>query len=397
MKKILLQFLALSLFPSFASAYYEMLPSIIAPEAFKNARAILTRVADGNWDVIVGEQPEKVRLVVVRNPPQEQDEPLSTEPTSDNLLQLLKHFPKMEACDIREFLFRDMTPFFEALASYENLETLRIAKQNLDRSEMETLFKLPLKSLEFSNSTLNAENAAPLPKTLEVFSYQVMPCLRTQTPYNLMDATFFKQANNLRKVEFNYPDAWKKFWEKPANLKNSSIKEIYLSQPSVWEQRIPSGILENTSSLASFPTSLKPNIFCENSQTLFNYCTLYSENFKHLKTFSFHEYGSVSLKGLSYTKDKNQWSFFGWPDLPENASDSDKSTCLKQWESQLEEIQKSFPGSQFHFSNMGPSIMAKFQEMQQQDAWKSKISFSNESSDEADETYTDSENSSEEI
>ncbi|MGL4426180.1 MAG: hypothetical protein ACRCUQ_00205 [Alphaproteobacteria bacterium] len=379
MKKILLQSITLSLLPSFVfGSPVKALPSSINPESFENATATLTRVADGDWNITGDEQPEDVHLVVIKNPSQKQTEPPSPESTPDRLLQLLRRFPKMETCDVREFLFRDMTPFFEALASYENLETLRIAAQTLDKAEMETLFKLPLKSLEFANSTLSAENAAPLPKTLEVFSYKAIPWLESETPYNPMDATFFKQANTLKKIEFNHLDAWGKFWLKPTNLKNSPIEEIYLYQPSVWEQPTPISDLTNAelllvllnpelakprinaSNLGSFPVALNPEIL--------------SKHFKHLKIFSFHEYGPDSQtlftysKRVSYVKDKNLWSFSRWPD-----TDPAEKTCLKQWKNKLKEIQKSFPGSQFHFSNMGPTIMAKFQEMQQQDGWKDKI------------------------
>ncbi|MGL5784131.1 MAG: hypothetical protein ACRCYZ_01415 [Alphaproteobacteria bacterium] len=45
----------------------------------------------------------------------------------------------------------------------------------------------------------------------------------------------------------------------------------------------------------------------------------------------------------------------------------------------MEEIRTHFPEAQFHFSDMGPTIEAKFQKMQQQDAWKDKISFDSES------------------
>ncbi|MGL5719342.1 MAG: hypothetical protein ACRCYP_00890 [Alphaproteobacteria bacterium] len=382
MKKIFLQSITLSLLPSFVfGSPVEPLPSIINPESFKNATAILTRVADGDWNITRDEQPEDVRLVVIKNPSQKQTEPPSPESTPDRLLQLLRRFPKMETCDVQDFLLDEMKPFLGDLASYKDLKTLRIAGQTLEQPDVETLFKLPLKSLEFANSTLSAENAAPLPKTLEFFSYKAIPWLESETLYDPMDAAFFEQANTLRKIEFNHIDAWRKFWEKPTNLKNSPIEEIYLYQPSVWEQ--PTQISDltniaiadllrallnpelarpriNASHLGSFPVALNPKIL--------------SKHFKRLKIFSFHEYGPDSQnsftysKRVSYIKDKNLWSFSKWPD-PNLA----EATCLQQWESKLEEIQKSFPGAQFHVSDMGPTIMAKFQEMQQQDGWKDKI------------------------
>ncbi|MGL4824735.1 MAG: hypothetical protein ACRC4G_00850, partial [Alphaproteobacteria bacterium] len=341
------------------------------------------------------------RLVVIKNPPPAQAKTPSPESTPDLLIQILKQFPKMETCDIQDFLLGDMKPLFNDIASYKDLQTLRIAGQTLDKAEMGTLFKLPLKSLEFANSTLSAENASPLPKTLECFSYKVIPWLGTQTPYDPMDAAFFEQANTLRKIKFDHLDAWKKFWIKPTNLKNSPIEEISLYQPSVWQQGAPISDLTNiddllralrnpeltrsrvnASNLGSFPVALNPEIL--------------SEYFQHLKIFSFHEYGPDSQtsftysKRVSYVKDKNLWSFSRWPE-----TDPAQNTYLKQWENKLEEIKKSFPEAKFHFSDMGPTIMAEFQEMQQQDDWKDKISFSSQSSDEAEETYTDSENSSE--
>ncbi|MGL4824722.1 MAG: hypothetical protein ACRC4G_00785, partial [Alphaproteobacteria bacterium] len=70
MKKILLQSLTLSLLPSFVfGSPVEPLPSIIDSGLFKNATAILTRVADGDWNITGDEQPEDTRLVVIKNPP----------------------------------------------------------------------------------------------------------------------------------------------------------------------------------------------------------------------------------------------------------------------------------------------------------------------------------------
>ncbi|MGL4371831.1 MAG: hypothetical protein ACRCTK_04170, partial [Alphaproteobacteria bacterium] len=390
-----MQSITLSLLPSFVfGSPVEPLPSIINPESFKNATAILTRVADGDWNITGDEQPEDVRLVVIKNPSQKQTEPPSPESTPNRLLQLLRRFPKMETCDVQDFLLDEMKPLFHDLASYKDLQTLRIAGQTLEQPDVETLFKLPLKALKFANSTLSAENAAPLPKTLEIFSYKVIPWLESETPYDPMDATFFEQANALKKIKFDYIDAWQKFWAKPPNLKNSLIEEIYLYQPSVWERPTPISDLTNAdllrvllnpelakprinaSHLGSFPAALNPKIL--------------SKYFKRLKIFSFHEYGPDSQnsftysKRVSYIKDKNLWSFSKWQD-PNLA----EATCLQQWEIKLKEIQKSFPGAQFHFSDMGSNIMAKFQEMQQQDVWKDEITFNSKSSDEAEETYID--------
>ncbi|MGL5784132.1 MAG: hypothetical protein ACRCYZ_01420 [Alphaproteobacteria bacterium] len=239
MKKIVLQSLALAFLPSFVfGSPVKALSSSINPEAFKNAAATLTRVADGEWDVIGNEAPETVRLVVIKNLSQKQGVPPSPESTLDRLLQLLKQFPKIDTCDIQDFLLCDMKPFLGDLASYKDLKTLRIAEQTLDQQEMKFFFSLPLKTLEFANSTLNAENAAPLPRTLECFSYKVIPWLGTQT-YDPMDARFFEQAHALKKIEFNHLNAWETFWEKHPNLKKSSLKEIYLVQPSAWWQDAP--------------------------------------------------------------------------------------------------------------------------------------------------------------
>jgi hypothetical protein len=351
------------LLPFFASAG---LPSIINLEDYGGRTAILTRVADREWYTQFTCKPKDVRLVVIKNPQPKNG--YTAEPIPDLLCLLLKQFPCMAACNIQDFLFEDMKRFVTYLRSCQHLTTLRIANQTWDQSEMEALSALPLIALEFLNSTLSAENAAPLPKTLNVFSYQTSAWFGSQMGYNPLCATFFKYAEKLEKIYFNYPDAWINFWENVLNLQKAPIKQLHLKQPSAWGQYKgkDTRYSEYESKLGSCPTSLDSSKISK---------------LKQIEIFSFYEYSKKtnqagwqpkSMKGLLYTKSETQWSFFGWPDLSYSVA---QSSCLDQWEGKLGELRENFSGAQFYFSDMGPKITEKLQTMQQQDGWKDKIHF----------------------